>query len=129
MLQCCAVAAGALEPAVKRFCRAAMPGGLCSWRVSPGWAEVALCLLACEQPGAVQGSGALATSPLSLRVPLAAPDCARQNCRCQALHGKRARREGRERPVRRGWEFRISLLLCWCVMRGALVPQPIMRHD
>lgn len=46
VLQCCAVAAGALEPAVKRFHRAAMPGGLCFWRVSPGWAEVALCLLA-----------------------------------------------------------------------------------
>lgn len=56
-------------------------------------------------------------SPCPCTVPTAAPDCARQNCRCQALHRKESGEGGRgggTSAQQQGCEVQINLVLCWC---------------
>lgn len=91
---------------------AVLPGGLCSCCVSPDGAEVALCCAVW-----VSGWRPATTSPCPCALPTAAPDCARQNCRCQALHRKESGEGGRgggTSAQQQGCEVQINLLLCWC---------------
>lgn len=106
-------------------------GGLCSRCVSPGWAEVALCLPVCQQaepccvavgcPEERSMAGGCVPTVLvrrSHRQPLTVPD---RTVDVRLCTERRARREGEGETSaqQRGCEFQINLLLCWCRMRGA----------
>lgn len=99
-------------PALRRSCTAGQRcwGGLRSRRLSPGQAEVASCLLAWPASEALLSGRGLPRGPERgwpprprcpcTPFPSAAPDCARQNCRCQALHRKESEEGGRGRDER-----------------------------
>lgn len=109
-------------------------GGLCSWCVSPGWAEAAVCLpvwqraepcraaVGCPEERSPAGCRVPAVlARRSHRQPLTVPD---RTVDVRLCTERRARREGEGETSaqQRGCEFQINLLLCWCLTRGAPGP-------
>lgn len=91
-----------------------------------------LCRVGEPRPGS--GGQPATTSPCPCTVPTAAPDCARQNCRCQALHRKESGEGGRgggTSAQQQGCEVQINLLLCWCRSEAPRPPaqcRPTVTH-
>lgn len=74
----------------------------------PGWAEVALLFRCRSERSRVGARGGTEERSMAghrvpavlARLPPQHPDCARQNCRCQALHRKESEEGGRGRDER-----------------------------
>lgn len=108
-------------------------GGL--WLLFPGRAGVALCCWPVRRQSPASGrglpSGAEGGQPrvptVLARFPPAAPDCARQNCRCQALHRKSTRREGEE-TQRSSGAARFKLTFCFVGVQREVPPAPAVAQ-
>lgn len=86
-----------------------------------------LCAVPCGRAKAGKAGQPATTSPCPCTVPTAAPDCARQNCRCQALHRKESGEGGRgggTSAQQQGCEVQINLVLCWCRSEAPRPPAP-----